>query len=431
VNEETKKPGRKLGFFMAVALVMGNMIGSGVFLLPASLAPFGWNAVAGWVITIAGAMCLAWIFARLMAGTALGPVDLVEEEFGRIPGFLIGFSLWVYVWAGIVTISIAAISYGSSFVPWLGQHPVPSTLVVIWALTLLNIAGTRSAGAFQLVTTIVKIIPLIVVMILIAWAVTSGSSATVPPLSAEGISLGATNQAAAITLWAMLGFESACLAAARVSNPKLTIPRATMLGAGLTGLIYLVVCSGIALMLPANLVTNSNAPFELFVSTYWSSGPAAWIAAFAAISALGAVNGWILLQGEVPREMAARGMMPKTFARTTAQGTPAIGLIISSILASLLLFSNSSRTMSGLFTYTALLTTSVALWLYLAASLVALKRGIARPVAVIGIIFCLWSLWGAGWDISLLSILIMLAGLPLYWWARRSLPKNEVSAITS
>jgi len=197
---ETRKPGQKLGFFMAVALVMGNMIGSGVFLLPASLAPYGWNAVAGWIVTIAGALCLAWLFARLMAGTGEAPIPLVEREFGRIPAFLIGFSLWVYVWAGMVTISIAAVSYGSSFWPVLAEHPALASLGVIWLLTLLNIAGTRQAGAFQLVTTVIKLVPLLVVVGLIAYVAGSTGAQTVTPLPKDGLSLSLVNQAAAQTL---------------------------------------------------------------------------------------------------------------------------------------------------------------------------------------------------------------------------------------
>jgi APA family basic amino acid/polyamine antiporter len=125
------------------------------------------------------------------------------------------------------------------------------------------------------------------------------------------------------------------------------------------------------------------------------------------------------VQGEVPRDMAARGMMPAALGRLSASGTPVVALIVSSLLGSLLIWSNSSRSMGGIFTYTALLTTSVVLWLYLACALVAWRRRIARPVAALGIVFCLWSLWGAGLSISLSSIALMLAGLPLYWWARR------------
>jgi APA family basic amino acid/polyamine antiporter len=217
----------------------------------------------------------------------------------------------------------------------------------------------------------------------------------------------------------MVGFEAACAASGRIENPARNVPRATFVGALLCGVIYLIVCSGIALMLPADKVATSNAPFELFVATFWSPGPAAFVALFAAISAAGAVNGWVLVQGEVPYEMAQRQMMPAWFGKTAANGVPARAVMIGSLLATLLVLTNSSRSMGGLFTFMALLTTSVTLWLYLACALVALKRRIAMPFALAGLLFGLWSLWGAGLTVSFYAFLLMIAGLPLYWWAQR------------
>jgi basic amino acid/polyamine antiporter, APA family len=433
MQNETKEPGRKLGFFMSVALVMGNMIGSGVFLLPQGLAPFGWNAIAGWGITIAGALCLAHVLARLTATHegAIGPAELVERSFGPLAGFLIGFAFWVSVWTGCVTIAVGAVSYLASFLPILGEHPSLSALGVIWAMTGINLLGVRSAGSFQVVTTILKIIPLLVVAVLIALVFSRQGTAALTPFPAEGLSLPSVNAAAAMTLWAMVGFEAACAASHKIDNPQRNVPRATFLGALLAGILYLIVCSGITLMLPADQVAASNAPFALFVSTFWSPQAASFIAFFAAVSAIGAVNGWTLVQGELPLEMARRRMMPDWFARTAANGVAVNGLLAASVLGSLLIFANSNQSMGGLFTFMALLTTSVTLWLYLACAAVALKRGIAIPFAIAGLIFGVWSLWGAGWEAGGLSILLMLAGLPLYWWARRSLPNNEASASTS
>ncbi len=433
MQNETKEPGRKLGFFMTVALVMGNMIGSGVFLLPQGLAPFGWNAIAGWAITIAGALCLAHVLARLTATHegAIGPAELVERSFGPLAGFLIGFAFWVSVWTGCVTIAVGAVSYLASFLPILGEHPSLSALGVIWTMTGINLLGVRSAGSFQVVTTILKIIPLLVVAVLIALIFTKQGTASLAPFPIEGLSLPSVNAAAAMTLWAMVGFEAACAASHKIENPQRNVPRATFLGALLAGVLYLIVCSGITLMLPADQVAASNAPFALFVSTFWSPQAASFIALFAAISAIGAVNGWTLVQGELPLEMARRRMMPDWFARTAANGVAVNGLLTASVLGSLLIFANSNQSMGGLFTFMALLTTSVTLWLYLACAAVALKRRIAIPFAVAGLVFGVWSLWGAGWEAGGLSILLMLAGLPLYWWARRSLPKNEPSASTS
>ncbi len=411
---------RKLGLWMTVALVIGNMIGSGVFLLPASLAPFGWNAVFGWIVTIAGALCLAHVLARLTAAAdgPIGPAELVERSFGPVAGFLIGFSFWVSVWAGTATISIGAVSYAASFLPILGAHPALSAAGVIWAVTLVNLMGTRSAGGFQVLTTVLKLTPLIVVAILIFVVLGREGGAAIKPFAPETLSLGGINQAAAITLWAMVGFEAACAASGKIENPARNVPRATFLGALLCGVFYFIVCSGIALMLPADQVAKSNAPFELFVATFWSPGPAAFVALFAAISAVGAVNGWVLVQGEVPYEMAQRRLMPRWFGGTAKNGVPVRALIIASILASVLVLANSSRTMGGLFTFMALLTTAVTLWLYLACALVALKRRIAVPAAVAGLLFGLWSLWGAGIEASGYSFLLMIAGLPVYWWAR-------------
>lgn len=427
-----EKPGRKLGFFMSVALVMGNMIGSGVFLLPSSLAPYGWNAVAGWIVTIAGALCLAHVLARLTAGTPVGPAELVERSFGPLIGFLIGFSFWVSVWSGTVTISLGAVSYASSFLPVLGEHPALAALGVIWGVTGVNLVGTRQAGGFQLLTTLLKLTPLVVVAALIALVLMRDGTAAIAPFPAAGLSLAAVNAAAALTLWAMVGFEAACAASGKIEDPERNVPRATFLGALLSGIVYLIVCSGTALMLPAEKVAASNAPFELFVAQYWSAGPAAFVALFAAISAIGAVNGWVLVQGEVAYEMAGRQMMPRWFAVTAANGVPVRGLVAGSLLASLLVLANSSKSMGGLFTFMALLTTSVTIWLYLACACVALKRRVAMPFALAGIVFCVWSFSGAGWEPSLLSFVLMIAGLPLYWYARRnSLAPNDLSASTS
>lgn len=406
---------------------MGNMIGSGVFLLPASLAAFGWNAVPGWIITIAGAMCLAHVVGRLSSRheRAMGPAGLVEHSFGHTAGFLIGFSFWISVFTGNATIALGAVSYLSSFLPILGDHPALAALGVIWAVTLVNVISIRAASAFQIATLLLKMVPLIVVGALIALVLGTRGTAALAPLPAEGFSMNAINSAAALALWAMVGFEAACGASDKIANPQRNVARATMIGAGLTGVIYLVICSGIALMLPADQVTDAPAPFALFVATYWSGEAAALVGLFAAISAIGAVNGWTLVQGELPREMANRGMMPGWFGVTLNNGIAARALVVSSILASLLVLANSSRTMAGLFAFMALLTTSVTLLLYLACACAAIKERVALLPAALGCVFGLWCLYGAGLEAAGLAVLLSLCGLPLYWWTRRRLNTRQ------
>ncbi|MGQ3101078.1 MAG: amino acid permease [Sphingopyxis solisilvae] len=415
-----ERPTRKLGLSMAIALVMGNMIGSGVFLLPASLAPFGWNGVVGWVITIGGALALAFVLARLTVAhpDAGGPTGFVERAFGRVPSFMIGWAYWVSVWTANVTLAVAAVSFLSLFMPALGQHMAISTIALIWIVTAINWQGARASGGFQVVTLAIKLIPLLAVIILIPIAFSRSEPVVLTPFPVDGLSLTAVSGSAILTLWALLGFESASVAAAKVDRPAVNIPRATMIGTLATGVIYLVVCSAIALMLPPAAVAASEAPFSLFVETYWGPGPGAWIAAFAAISALGALNGWTLIQAEQPARLAERGLLPAWLARQNRHGTPAVSLLLSSLIATACVVLNNNKSTSEMFTFMAVLSTSVTLWLYLACAAAALRLRVAIPVALLGLAYALWTLWGAGISVSALSLVLMAAGLPLYAWTR-------------
>ena len=192
-----------------------------------------------------------------------------------------------------------------------------------------------------------------------------------------------------------------------------------MLGTALTGLIYLLVCSAVALMLPEAVAAGSPAPLTTFVERYWSAGPAAFISVFAIVSCVGALNGWVMVQGEMPRDMAARGMLPSWFAATDARGTPVRSLVVSGAIATACLLLNSSRSMQGIFEFIVLLATSAALWLYLAYVLAAWKLGVSRPLAALGAGYALWTLWGAGVEASGWSLVLMVSGLPFWWLARR------------
>jgi APA family basic amino acid/polyamine antiporter len=287
----------------------------------------------------------------------------------------------------------------------------------LWAMTGVNLIGARAAGLTQIVTTAIKLVPIAVVLLLLAIILGSGE-AQVVPFPAQGLTEAGITASAALTLFALLGFESASVAADKVRDPARTIPRATLIGTAATGLIYLLVCSGIALTLPA-AETQTGSPFGAFVSHYWSAGPAHYIAVFVVVSCLGALNGWTLLQGEVPLAMARAGELPGWLAKTDAKGTPVRGLILSTILASLLLVANSLQGLVAVFTAMALLATSATLWLYVGCALASLRFRLVMPAAIVGLAYALWTLWGAGVVASGSSILLMAAGLPFYWWARR------------
>jgi basic amino acid/polyamine antiporter, APA family len=415
---------RKLGLPMATALVVGSMVGSGVFLLPAQLAPFGWNSVVAWAVTITGAMMLAVVISRLTRAfpTAQGPIGIVGDTLGPFIATLIGWSTWVSYWTAVATLAIAATSYLSVFFPSLATSrtlAAAANIGLIGVITVLNLRGARAAGGFQLITTILKLMPLIAVIIILA---ALGAKGTMPvaPFPTEGLSLPAITTAASLTLWALVGFEACGLAGDKIERPEINVGRATVIGTALTGIIYIIVCSGILLTLPQATLAASNAPFALFIESYWSRDAALAVAAFAAISAIGAMNGFVLIQGEIPLTMARRGLLPAWFGKTNALGTPIRMIIISSLFACALVLFNSSKSLGSLFAFMALLSTSATLWLYLALAMTALRRNIAVALALLGGIYALWTLLGAGIDASGLSLILMLTALPIYLWMRRN-----------
>ena len=409
---------RPFGFWTATALVVGGMIGSGIFLMPSVLAPYGWTSVAAWGVSISGAMAVAYTLARLAQTmpAAPGAIAVVGEVLGPLPGVLIGWSYWVATWASLAAIAIAATSYLAVFLPGLNATPLTGSLVsagLIWLLTLLNLSGAKRVGEFQVVTTILKLMPLLAIVGIAVWLGATGKAAPMP-LPAPRTLLAGLSAAVALTLFPLLGFEAAGIAAARVRDPARNVMRATIAGTLVTGLLYIAVCSAIVLLLPPRAVAASPAPFELFVETFWGRGPAVWVALFAGVAAIGALNGWTLIQGEVPLNMARAGLLPRWFGQVSARDVPVRVLILSSALASALVLSNASPTLDGVFTFAALLSTCASLWLYLAICVAALLRRVAVVTALIGLPFALFAFWGAGYTASGLSLLLMLTGVPVY-----------------
>ena len=410
---------RPFGFWTATALIIGGMIGSGIFLMPASLAPYGWTGVLAWGVSISGALAIGYVIARMarLMPDQTGAIAISGAVLGTVPGVLVGWAYWVSTWAAVAAIAIAATSYLSAIIPALNATPMAGALAavgLIWAMTALNLAGAAFAGRFQLLTTVLKVLPLLAVGIIVIVVMAGGQAAT-PPLPDAGTALSGIGAAITLTLFPLLGFETAGVAADRVRDPARTVMRATMAGTLLTGIIYVLVSSGIALTLPRDALLASSAPFALFVETHLGAAAGLAVAGFAAMAAIGALNCWVLMQAEVPLGMARANLLPPWLGRVSGRDVPVPALILSSTLASLLVLSNASQSLVGLFTFAALLTTCSSLYLYIAICAAAIARRTATTASLIGIAFSLIAMWGAGWQASTLSLLLMLSGLPLYW----------------
>jgi len=425
---------RPLGLWMCTALVVGNMIGSGVFMLPASLAPYGWNAVIAWVLTIGGALCLAFVFARLAAAfpRAGGPFAYTEEAFGRPAGFAVAWSYWISTWVTNAALAVAAVSYFTVFAPGLAKTQGLAALLavaVVWVATAISCVGARTAGWTQLVTTVLKLVPLVAVAGLAVSVYLHKGAEAVMPFQPGALSGGSITAAAALTLWALLGVESATVPADKVVDPVRTIPRATLAGTAFAGLIYLVVSSGVMLLTPASVLTGSNAPFVDFVTFHGGGDFRLILAAFASISALGALNGWVLVQGELPAAMARDGVFPAWFGKVAANGAPVRAQVASSTLVTILVLMNYARSMADAFTFMALLATAATLFAYLFCSLAVLRlQGQGRMdrsrtlsvVAAIGAVYSVWTFYGAGWSVTFWGLVLMAVGAPVYWLVRRA-----------
>ena len=428
VEAAPSTPRRALGFWPALALVVGNMIGSGIYLLPATLAPLGTNALIGWVATIAGAMTLAFVFARLAAKLpcAGGPYAFADAAFGPAVGFAVAWSYWILIWAGNGALAIAVVSALSVPFPGIasGLPAFATALLLIWALVAVNIRGVALAGRIQLVTAVTKLVPLIAIILLALWLLlVSGRTAIVenPPVP---ISAGAISAAVALTFWGFLGVESATVPADRVKDAARIVPLVTLLGTALTGLIYVLVAGAIGLMMPADVTAASPAPLAVFLGRAWGTGALEIAAIFAAISALGALNGFILLQGEMPWAMARGGVFPAWFGKESRRGTPARAHLVSGVLVTIVMALNYTGRTGTLFSDIATISLAAGMLAYFVSALAALKLlagdRAATLAAIVSGLFVLWMIYGLGLRANLWGLGLLAPGLPVFLWVRRT-----------
>lgn len=425
---------RALGLWRSTALVTGNMIGSGIYLLPASLAAYGGICILGWLFTTAGAVLVALVFARLgrAAPQAGGLYAYTRLGFGDLAAFLVAWGYWISIWCGNAAIATGFAGYMGVFVPQISGNPLLAGAVAagaIWFLSWVNSLGVRQAGIMQLVTTVLKLVPLVAVGTL---GLFFFKLENFVPFNLSGQpALSAITATAALTLWAFLGLESATIPADDVVDPRRTIPRATMLGTVSAAVVYVFGTAAVmGVISPANLA-RSTAPYADAASSMWGSWASHTVAAGAAIACFGALNGWILLQGQLPLAVARDGLLPATFARLSKRGTPVVGIVTGSVLATMLILMNYTKGLVGAFTFILLLATLTTLVPYVFCSaaevLIALGRGEGEPrrgrmrlflVPGLAFVYSLWAIGGSGRDAVYWGFLLLLAGLPLYVWNR-------------
>jgi APA family basic amino acid/polyamine antiporter len=433
-----KSKPQKIGLITTTSLVVGNMIGVGIFVLPAALASYGSISLVGWVFTAIGALILAKIFSnfsRIIVNKSGGPYTYAKEGFGDFIGFLVAWGYWIACWVSNGAIAIAIVGALSFFFPVLESNSVYQVsigLSLIWIFTYVNSRGVKTSGRVQVVTTVLKILPLIFVAFL---GIFFFKIDNFPAFNLTGNSHFATFPVVAtLTLFAFLGIECATIPAENVENPEKTVPRATMLGAIFTTGIYILSTIVLFGILPMETLQNSPAPFAEAAKLIAGEAGGYFVAIGVIISGMGVLNGWILIMSQVPMAAAKDTLFPRIFKEENKSGAPIIGLIIGSLLSSIVMLMNFSEGLVEQFKFIVEISVFANLipYLFVAAAyvLVIIDKKLhdnnwvkTLLLAGLGVAFSLWAIYGSGRDTVFYGFLLLMLGVPFYLlmrWNKRN-----------
>jgi APA family basic amino acid/polyamine antiporter len=415
-------------------LVAGNIIGSGIYVIPASLADAaGPLSLLAWPIVALGYLALNAVYADLAEAYPIqgGLQVYTATAFGPLAGLIATTLYWISCVVGNAAFMTAFVGYAAVFFPVLTK-PLPAFLlaqVLLWTFTAVNIAGVKAGGAVQTVTTILKIVPLLVLAAVLA---PHADFANLAPFAPKG--WGALFPAIALVAWPFLGAETATIPAGEMKDAKKTIRRAAFSGLGLAAVVYFAVALTVAMALPAAEIAGSASPMAVAARRMIGPWGEHLVTIGALISVAGILNGWILIASRLPQAAARDGYFPKFLERLSPRtGAPVPSLIVSGIVASLLASTYFSRSLLSAYNFIALAATATALIAIAMTCLamIALVRRLPekfRPAvrvrapffAVVGLGVVLVLLRGSGWEVWAFTVAVILLPIPFYVWSRRS-----------
>ncbi|WP_075661029.1 amino acid permease [Streptomyces acidiscabies] len=428
-------PRRTFGLTTATALVMGNIIGGGIFALPAAVAPYGTLSLLAFVVLSVAAVLLALLFGKLAKRSPVtgGLYVYPRDAFGPFAGFLSAWSYWTMCWVSIAALAVAVVGYVDVLIPLHGNHALEGlvALLALWLPAAANFAGTRWVGTVQIVSTVLKFVPLLLVATIGLFFVDMDNFG---PFNATGDSVpGALAASAALLLYSFLGVESAAVSAGEVENPERNVGRASVLGTLASALVYILGTVAVFGLVPHAQLVESGAPFADAVNAItggtWG-GTAISLVAVASI--VGCLNGWILLAAQMPYAAARDGLFPKPFAKVGKGGVPGFGVWAVAVLGTALIGLNYTAGPDTTFRVLVLITTFTGCVPYLlsaAAQLYWLARGTRERVRPAGLVrdllvaglsfgFSFWLIAGAGYAAVYQGALFLFAGIPVYVWLK-------------
>ncbi|SDF13932.1 amino acid permease [Sporolituus thermophilus] len=427
-----------LGLAAATALVMGNMIGSGIFMMPNTLANSAGPGASllAWAFTGIGSILLALTFANLGSRYPQtgGPYAFSKMAFGEFTGFINAWSYWIGAIIGNAAILTAFASYLSFFFPIVKENGLVAftiTSFLLWFFTLINIKGVREAGLVTLITTILKVVPLIVFVIVGAGHFDLKIAG---PMFPEGKGIETISAAATATLWAFIGLESATVAAGEIQNPERNVRLSTIWGIGLTTVLYLAISLVAMGTMSQDALAQSSSPLADILNQYSGGWGSEFIALGALVSTLGATAGWVLSTARISFAAAEDGLLPKGLASVHPKfATPHTSLIVSGIIANVILILNYVDSLTAAYNFMILLATLSFLPPYVfaaAAEILLLSKRTGQFsfgnfiknsfLSLLGFAYALWTIYGSGAEAVMYGFLLILIGIPVYLYMKLS-----------
>ena len=413
---------------MATVLVLVNMVGTGIFLLPVSMASVGSISIIGWVVAGIGAAAIGLMFAMLGAvkPEAGGPYAYAREALGPYLGFQTNYIYWSANLVGNIAVATTVTGYFTELVPAIGGtgREAIFTIGVVWVATAINIAGPRWVGFFTGWGTVLAMIPLLAIAVF-GWLwfnpqIFFGSWN--PHHDSEW---NAVSTSAAFALWAFMGVESAAVASDVIENPKRNVPLATMIGLTIAGILYIATCTVLMGIMPAEELAKSSAPFADAAAKVLGPAGAIVIALCAIFKAGSSLVGWTLTISQSAAAAAKDGLFPKIFGLTDARGIPRLNFLITGVLMSLIVVATASPTLGKQFNEIIDMAIILTILPYMYTGIAFLKIGklagtnrwhhylVVSIVAVVSI-YCLWVVAGSDATLTRNAMIILFASVPLY-----------------
>jgi APA family basic amino acid/polyamine antiporter len=331
-------PGDGFGLPVAIALIMGSIIGVGIFNLPTSLAAIGPITLVSMGLTTVGAIALALMFAALARRLPAdgGPYAYARVAFGNRLGFFNAWSYWISAWAGNAGIAVGWVLYVEVFINK-GHNKLLTILLVLvglWVPAFINMSGVKNMGSVQMVTTVLKFVALAFMSIVGLFYI---KSANFTPWNVSGQSaIGAIGSGMAIALFSYIGVEVASVAAGKVRDPDRNVPKSTVFGTLATAVVYMLSLTAVFGIVPSSQLAESNAPFSTAINTMFGGTWAGYIMSVVVIiSGFGALNGWTMICAEMPLAAAKDGLFPDRFKSLSKNGVPVFGIVSATALASI------------------------------------------------------------------------------------------------